>query len=54
MIKMGGVMHNLSYGLQLYRREFELYRDQFGSRPLTERERKKIHRLKEQIAALPD
>jgi len=54
MNKMNVVMNNLSSGLQLYRKEFELYREQYGSRSLTEGERKKIGEAKEQLKNMLD
>ena len=47
-------MYNLTRGFEIYRREFELYREQYGGRSLTERERKKIGEAKEQLKNMLD
>jgi hypothetical protein len=46
------VMSDLASGFRIYKKEFELYREQFGSRSLTEKELDKIREKKKELAAL--
>ncbi|HXX98342.1 MAG TPA: tyrosine-type recombinase/integrase [Candidatus Bathyarchaeia archaeon] len=51
--EMKVMMNDLASGFRVYKKEFELYRDQFGSRSLTEKELEKIREKKKALAALP-
>jgi hypothetical protein len=53
MSRIASVTYNLSRGFELYKKEFLLYREQFGARTLTEGERKRLKEIKEQLDALP-
>jgi hypothetical protein len=48
VFKMGVAMNNLTKGFELYKKEFELYRSQFGNRSLTEAERERLREAREQ------
>jgi integrase/recombinase XerD len=54
VVKMGDRMENLDSSMQFFRSQFETYREIFGNRPLTAKEREKIKQFQEQLETLPD
>ena len=47
VFKMGVAMNNLTKVFELYKKEFELYRSQFGNSSLTEAERERLREARE-------
>jgi integrase/recombinase XerD len=54
MLKMGNAMEKLQSSVKFHEKELTKYREQFGSRDLTEGERKKLREYKQQLENLPD
>ncbi|HYA84768.1 MAG TPA: hypothetical protein VEH06_15165 [Candidatus Bathyarchaeia archaeon] len=44
------MISDLTSGFRIYKKEFELYREQFGSRSLTEKELERIRDKKKELA----
>jgi integrase/recombinase XerD len=53
-VKVDGVVKQRDRSINFLSRELEKYRDHFGARPLTDKERQRLGEMKEAIAALVD
>jgi hypothetical protein len=54
MNEMNVVMNNLANGFKKYKEEVKLYREEYGGRSLTDRERKRVEEFQEQMKTLSD
>ena len=54
MNEMGDIMNKLVHHVKTYKKEVELFREQYGGRHFTKEERKRLEEFREQMDTLPD